>query len=189
MSTTVLLFNHFLVWLGFNSYFWSRCQNSRAVDQTGDKRSSAAAGIRTNTQPSPASRCWMLLQCFLTAGCNHVRFFSLNCAWTSSRSRALYGPQPAGHQIWGWCHRRNHWKSGSVYSTWSPDYSDWRIQEVKTKTCMETDSTVHIKVNIFCSSHSKISIIKEHDSCFNMASLSFDCLWLSSEWNHSKIED
>lgn len=70
VSTKLHLFNSLPVCLGFNRCFWSRCQNSWAVDQTGDKRSSAAAGIRTNTQPSTTSRCWMLLQCFRTAGCN-----------------------------------------------------------------------------------------------------------------------
>lgn len=118
--------------LGFNRHFWSRCQNSRAVDQNGDKRSSAAAGIRTNTQPSATSRCVMLLlRWFPPAACSHVRFY---CARLSSRAAALPRPQPAGHQVRGRCHRRGRRKSRRVYSTRSPGHSHWRIQEVKTKT-------------------------------------------------------
>lgn len=46
---------------GFNGYFWSRSKNRRSMDQRRDPRPPAAAGIRTNTQPSAAGRFVSLL--------------------------------------------------------------------------------------------------------------------------------
>lgn len=124
---------------GFNRDFRSRCQNSRAVDQTGDQRSSAAAAIRTNAQPSATSRWCLILPGFIYG--NQVRFLSLNCGRSSSRAGALPGPQPAGHQVRGRRHRRGRRKSRRVRFTRRPDHSDRGIQEVRTKTYMEADCT------------------------------------------------